>query len=83
MTVRLELRPEVEVALADQAKAKGVPLEDYLQNVIEDLAHAHTAPRQNVERLRAALDRLAEMGKNLPHLASSAFTRESIYQDHD
>lgn len=83
MTVRLELKPEVEAALADQAKTKGLPLEAYLQDVVEDLAHAHAAPRQNVERFRAALDRLAEMGKNLPHLPSSAFTRESIYQDHD
>jgi len=83
MTVRLELKPEVEAALADQAKAKGVPLDAYLQNVVEDFAHAHSAPKQNVERLRAALDRLAEMGKDLPHLPSSAFTRESIYQDHD
>jgi len=83
MTVRLELKPEVEAALADQAKAKGVPLNAYLQNVLEDLAHAHAAPKQNVERISAALDRLAEMGKGLPHLPSSAFIRESIYQDHD
>ena len=83
MTVRLELKPEVEAALADQAKVKGIPLEAYLQDVVEDLAHAHAAPKQNVERFRAALDRLAEMGKNLPNLPSSAFTRESIYLDHD
>lgn len=83
MTVRLELKPEVEAALADQAKAKGVPLNAYLQKVIEDLAHAPVAPKANVERFRVALDRLAEMGKGLPHLPSSAFTRESIYEDHN
>jgi hypothetical protein len=83
MTVRLELKPEVEAALADQARAKSVPLDAYLQKVIEDLAHAHRAPRRDAERLRAALDKLAEMGKGLPHLPSSAFTRESIDQDHD
>ena len=83
MTVRLELKPEVEAALADQARAKGVSLDTYLQNVMEDLACAPATPRHNVERFRAALDRLAEMGKNLPHLPSSAFTREGIYQDHD
>lgn len=83
MTVRLELKPEIEAALADQAKAKGVPLSAYLQSVIEDLAHPHAAPEQNVERISAALDRLAEMGRSLPHLPSSAFTRESICQDHD
>jgi hypothetical protein len=83
MTVRLELKPEVEAVLVDRARAKGVPLDAYLQDVIEDLAHATAPPSRNVERFRVALDRLAEMGKNLPHLPSSAFTRESIYQDHD
>ena len=83
MTVRLELKPEVEAALVDQARAKGVPLDEYLQSVVEALASRRAPPRQTVERFRTALDRLAEMGKNLPHLPSSAFTRESIYQDHD
>ncbi len=83
MTVRLELKPELEAALADQAKAKGVPLDAYLLNMIEELAQARVAPKHNIERFRAALDQLAQMGKNLPHLPSSAFTRESIYQDHD
>ena len=83
MTVRLELKPESEAALAGQARAKGVPLEAYLQSVMEDLACAYTAPKLNVEQFRTALDRLAEMGKHLPHLPSSAFTRERIYHDHD
>jgi len=82
MTVGLELRPEVEAVLADQAKAKGVTLDAYLQDLIEDFVHAHVRAKRN-EELDLALDRLAEMGKNLPHLPSSAFTRESIYQDHD
>lgn len=83
MTVRLELKPEVEAALNDQAKAKGVPLDAYLHDAIEDFARAQAAPKPGVEEFRAALDRLAEMGKDLPHLPSSAFSRESIYQGHD
>ena len=83
MTVKLELNPEVEAALADRARARGVPLDAYLQGVIEDLVHARATTTPSSERSRAALDRLAEMGKNLPHLPSSAFTRESIYQDPD
>ena len=82
MTVRLELKPEVEAVLADQAKSKGLPLDAYLQDMVESLAHAHMAPKQNLERFRSALDRLAEMGKDIRHLPSSAFTREGIYQDH-
>jgi hypothetical protein len=83
MTVRLELKPEVEAALADQARARGVPLDAYLRNVIEDIARTRAAPPQNVERSRTAFDRLAEMGKTLHRLPSSAFARESIYRDHD
>ncbi len=83
MSVRLELKPEVEALLAEQAKAKGLALDVYLQTLVEDLVHSHAAPKQNIERVREALDKLAEMGKNLPHLPSSAFTRESIYRNHD
>jgi len=83
MTVSLELRPEVEASLNDQAKAKGVPLHAYLQDLIEHLAHAQAVQKPDVEEFRAALDRLAEMGKNLPRVPSSAFHRENIYRNHD
>lgn len=83
MTVRLELKPEVEASLNDQAKAKGVPLDAYLQNAIEDLARTQVSPKPDVEQFQAELDRLAEMGKTLPHVPSSAFSRESIYRDHN
>jgi hypothetical protein len=81
MTVKLELKPEVEESLVNQARAKGVPLEAYLNEVIEGLAHAQPAP--TLEEFREALDRLAEMGSSLPNLPSAAFSRESIYQDHN
>lgn len=83
MTVRLELKPEIEASLNDQANAKGVPLDAYLLNVIEDLVRANAAPKPGMEEFRKGLDRLAEMGKSLPHVPSSAFSRESIYQDHN
>jgi hypothetical protein len=83
MTVRLELKPDVEASLAAQARARGVPLDAYLQSVIEDLARAETAGSVSLQELEATLDTLAEMGRGLPHLPSSAFRRESIYRDHD
>lgn len=82
MTVKLELKPEVEANLAAQARARGVPLDAYLQSVIEDLAGTESARPASLQELQATLDALAEMGKGLPHLPSSAFDRESIYQDH-
>jgi len=83
MTVRLELRPDIEANLAAQARARGVPLDAYLQSVIEDLARAEGNRPASLQELEATLDTLAEMGRDLPHLPSSAFRRESIYQDHD
>ena len=83
MTVRLEITPEIEASLNAQAAAKGITLDAYLQDVIEDLARAQAAPTANLEEFRSTLDTLAEMGKSLPHAPSAAFTRESIYQDHD
>jgi hypothetical protein len=82
MTVRLELRPDVEANLAAQARARGVPLDVYLQSVIEDLARTDEAGPASLQDLEATLDALAEMGRDLPHLPSSAFGRESIYRDH-
>lgn len=78
MTVRLELKSEVEASLNDLAKARGVSLDAYLQNVIEDLVRAEATSKPEVEEFRAALDRLAELGKTLPHVPSSAFRRENI-----
>ena len=83
MTVRIELKPEVEANLAAQAEARGMALDAYLQNAIEDLAHSELRQKSSPEELEAALDLLAEMGKDLPPLPSSALTRESIYRDHD
>ncbi len=83
MTVRLEIRPDIEANLAAQARARGKPLDAYLQDVIEELARTKAASPAGLQDLQATLDALAEMGKGLPHLPSSAFSRESIYQDHD
>jgi hypothetical protein len=84
MTLSLELKPDVEARLTAQARARGVPLRAYLQSVLEDLAReGANRPASSLQDLRATLDALVGMGKDLPHLPSSAFTRESIYRDHD
>ena len=83
VTVRLELEPEIEANLAAQARVRGMALDAYLQGVIEDLARREAARPASLHDLEATLDVLAEMGRDLPHLPSTAFSRESIYRDHD
>jgi predicted HicB family RNase H-like nuclease len=48
MIVRLEIKPEIEASLNAQAAAKGIPLDAYLQDAIEDLARAPAAPAANL-----------------------------------
>ena len=83
MTLRLELNPEVEANLVAQAEARGVPLDAYLQRVIEDLGRSRPSPSTSLNDMRRTLDMLADMGRGLVQLPPSAFTRESIYRDHD
>ena len=83
MTVKLKLRPEIEASLTAQADAKGMPLDAYLQEAIEELAGVNFAPAPGIQELRTTLDKLAEMGQNLPRVSSSSFSRESIYRDHN
>jgi hypothetical protein len=83
VTVRLELKPDVEANLAAQARARGVPLDSYLQGVIEDLARTDAARPASLNDIGATLDALAEMGRGFRPLPSSALGRESIYQDHN
>lgn len=83
MTVRLEIKPEIEASLNAQAAAKGLPLDAYLQDAIEGLARTQATPAVNLEEFRSTPDTLAEMGKSLPHVPSAAFSRESIYRGHN
>lgn len=81
MTVKLELKPDIEANLAAQARARGIPLDAYLQGVIEQLARTEAARPASLEEIRATLDALAEMGRDLPPLPPDALSRESIYRD--
>ena len=83
MTIKLELRPEVTASLAVRAQAKGVPFDAYLQSVIEQIAEDEGTPRASLEEFKATLDALAEGAEDLPAVPSAAFSRESIYRDHD
>ena len=39
MTITIQLQPEVEQGLLAQAAARGVSLDDYLQEIITSVAH--------------------------------------------
>lgn len=84
MTVTLELKPEVEARAVEQAAAHGVPVEEFLESVIEEsLSNGEEKPfyeTATAEEWETALDEFA----NSPAFAKAAGrfvddSRESIY----
>src|SRR5579863_1278453 len=85
MTLTLELPPEREAALKEQAKARGMSLEQWLLDLTEQLAPsgsiAHlqrTNPKEWARQFRAWAE---SHDPNLPVLSDEAMSRESIYPD--
>ena len=83
MIISLDLKPDVEAQLTALARARGVSLKAYVKSLIKDLARRAALPPANGQQLRATLDALAEMGRNLPELPPEALSRESIYRGHN
>ncbi len=79
MRVTIELSPEIEADLVAQAKARGLPLPQYVQHLLRQQVLVRTGVALSpIER--AALWR--ESVKGLPHtppLSDEAISRESIY----
>jgi len=70
--------------LAAAAKARGLSLEAYIQEILtQQLARpVETRKPQTPEEIRAWLDSLAQFSNSIPPLPE-AISREWIYQDHD
>ena len=84
MVITLNLPPEVEATLAAQARALGLQLNSFVQNLLEQQAGMGRAEQAtNLEQFEAELDALAQSSDKLPYLPPAALTRESFYQDHD
>lgn len=83
--IHIALRPEIEARLAAEAEARGVGVETYVQNILEQaVTNGSTAGRRRTrEEMQSFYDALAAHSDKIPQLPDEAFTRESFYQDHD
>ncbi|MFY9644078.1 MAG: hypothetical protein WAK29_02815 [Terriglobales bacterium] len=71
--------------LAAQAKARGLSLEAYVQEILAQqvVASAPAAQRlRTADEVRAWLDSLSQFSERIPALPTT-ISREWIYQDHD
>jgi hypothetical protein len=84
MTITVEIAPEVQAALVSRAAAHGRAVEAYIASLLEEAVRlpsgAHNLSR---DRLEIALREMAQFSGKMPVLPGEAFTRESLYRDHD
>ena len=79
------IRVNVPEELAAQAQMRGVPLEEFVEQLLAEQVTARpaqAAPPRTPEQIRAWLDSLAQFSNKIPPLPE-VVTREWIYQDRD
>lgn len=84
MPTQLEVRPEIAEKLSALAKAKGVSVDDLLQEVLDELEPPHNAMAEpSLEEFERDMDALAEGLEHLQVGYEGTYSREDIYLDHD
>jgi hypothetical protein len=83
MTIQVELNAETEARLIAAAQARGVALEKFVSALLyEAVAVSQEGTgRLTVSELHAMLNEIATGAEKLPHVPTTAFTRESFYED--
>jgi len=83
MRIQLELNPELMERLAAEAQARSIGLEEYAGLLLREAIATHSEPQGSlsVEDLHAMLHEIAEGSDKLPKVPTSAFTRESLYDE--
>ena len=83
MSISIELKPEIEERLEQEATARGVSVESYIEELIEQQFSQPHKSHIAVEESDQVLDALADGSEGSPVLPSDAYTRESIHHDHN
>jgi hypothetical protein len=85
MNVTLELKPEVEARVVEQAASRGVPVEDFLRSVIEDSLNGREVQifYRTPEEWEVALDEFADSPAFGRAVLLVDDNRESIYRERE
>jgi hypothetical protein len=84
MAFTLQLDPEMERTLAEQARLQGVSMTTYIQEILaRQLALQASDNKLSEEEFEAALDAMTVYSDKIPVLPLGAFRRNEIYRDHD
>ena len=84
MTIIIDIKPEVQAELTRQAAAHGVDIGSYAASLLEEAVHIPAGAKTLSEsQLDSTLQELAQFSHKIPSLPDEAFSRESLYRDHD
>ena len=84
MTIIIDIKPELQAELSRQAAAHGVDIGAYAASLLEEAAHIPAGAKTLSEsQLDTTLQELAQFSHKIPLLPDEAFSRESLYRDHD
>jgi hypothetical protein len=81
----MEVRVKIPDAVAELAKARGVPVEEYVEEILSrQVGNGGTGANgpRSAEEVRAWLDSLAQFTDKIPPLPET-ITRDWIYQEHE
>jgi hypothetical protein len=80
----VEITVRIPDELAAQAKARGISVEDYVQELLvqQTSLHVGTGRVRTPEEIRMWLDSLTQFSNKIPPLPET-ISREWIYQDRD
>ena len=83
MTLILKLEPDVEAGLAAMASAKGLSLDLYVRNLLQQFAVPTSGTEMTPEQKAAAFEQLIEGLPEIPVLSDEAMRRDAIYRRGD
>lgn len=79
MVIKLELKPEVHAGLVGEAQARGLSLEEYLEQLVRD--RAVSAPAVLAEEWEREFEEWVASFPDVPILSDEAISRESMNPD--
>ena len=83
MSITIELGPEVEERLRIQAAARGVPVQEYVEELLRKAAGAFPGERPTLAEFDADWAGFADGLDHIAPLPAEAFSREAIYGERD
>ena len=84
MTIIIDIKPEIQAELGRHAAAHGVDIVAYAASLLEEAAQFPVRSMVlSASQLDKTLEEIAQFSHKIPSLPDEAFSRESLYRDHD